>query len=287
MRHYVQQGFLDPTNRLGVVLAGVGGTGSHVLTALGRMHAALVALGHPGLYVCAVDDDLVQPHNLARQVFAPCDVGLAKAAALVTRINRHYSLDWDACPGMLGQASLLILGEEMNVDILVSCVDSAMARRSILAGGEAFATHRGYRGKLTYWLDFGNLREAGQVILGTLQDVPQPKGAEGCARLPHVLDLFPDMADEPETPSCSALDSLERQDLFINPVVADLGVGLLWRLLRHAYIEAHGFFVNLADCQVSPLRVDPAVWAGMGCNIGMLGAGKKTGKKKSRRKARV
>jgi len=288
MRHYVHQEFLDPVHRLGVVLAGVGGTGGHVLTALGRMHAALVALGHPGLFAAVCDDDLVQPHNLARQVFAPCDVGLAKAAALVTRINRHYGLDWIDLPGMLGEASMLSLSRDIHIDMVVTCVDSAAARRSIMSGAKAVISNlTNFMAGPRYWLDFGNLREAGQVILGTLQDVPQPQGAEGVARLPHVLDLFPDMADEPEAPSCSALESLERQDLFVNPVVADLGVALLWRLLRHAHIEAHGFFFNLADCQVSPLRVDPEVWASMGVKWARPQPGNKPGKGKAKKRERV
>ncbi len=266
MLHFAPKDFLDPRHRLGVVLAGCGGTGSAVLANLARMHVALVGLGHPGLFVLACDDDVVEDHNLGRQLFAPCDVGQAKASVLVTRVNRHFNLDWDAMCERLGVLTGGKVRDNLHVDVAISCVDSAAARRWLLRDFKDMVkpdaeVHQGPR----YWLDFGNLSTTGQAVLGTLQAVEQPKSKHATApRLPHVLELFPDMADEPETPSCSMREALGRQDLFVNQILADFGVNLLWRLLRAARLDVHGFFINLADCLASPLRIDAQAWADMG-----------------------
>lgn len=267
MRHFAPNEFLDPKHRLGVVLAGCGGTGSAVLANLARMHVALQGLGHPGLFVLACDDDRVEDHNLGRQLFAPCDVGQAKASVLVTRVNRHFGLDWDALCDRLGVLTAGTVPQRMYVDVVISCVDSVAARRELrrtvldLHAPEN-SVHPGPR----YWLDFGNLATTGQAVLGTVgAGVEQPKSRHAtAARLPDVLQLFPDMADEPERPSCSMRESLTRQDLLINQILADYGVNLLWRLLRAAFLDVHGFFVNLSDCLTSPLRIDAQTWADLG-----------------------
>lgn len=74
MRHYIDQYLLDPNHPVTVLLVGTGGTGSQVLNNLGKMSHALRQLGHPGLYVVAVDDDIVSEANLGRQSFSQSDV---------------------------------------------------------------------------------------------------------------------------------------------------------------------------------------------------------------------
>lgn len=71
-----------------VFVIGAGGTGSQVATGLARISVALQALGHPGLHVTVFDPDTVTEANIGRQLFSGSELGLNKAAALVTRINR-------------------------------------------------------------------------------------------------------------------------------------------------------------------------------------------------------
>ena len=61
--HYTHPYFLNPQHRISVNLIGLGGTGSQVLTCLGRINAALVGLGHVGLRVTCWDDDVVSYPN--------------------------------------------------------------------------------------------------------------------------------------------------------------------------------------------------------------------------------
>ena len=79
-----------------VWLLGAGGTGSELLDGLARLHAALLALGHPGgLQVTVWDGDLVSTANLGRQRFWPVDVGHPKATVLVQRLNLFAGLAWE------------------------------------------------------------------------------------------------------------------------------------------------------------------------------------------------
>lgn len=81
--HFIAAELLNPTNPVEVCLIGAGGTGSQVLTALARMSQSLQALGHAGFQVSLWDDDIITDANRGRQLFADCEVGLSKAAALM------------------------------------------------------------------------------------------------------------------------------------------------------------------------------------------------------------
>jgi PRTRC genetic system ThiF family protein len=280
MRHYVENYILNPTHRVGILLIGTGGTGSQVLNNLAKMNHALMQLGHPGLFVVAVDDDEVSPANLGRQIFAVSDVGQNKASVLVTRLNSYFGTDWECCAGRITASE----GWPESLDwfagycnIVVTCVDTGKAREEIAevvknlvsscdtreAKPLPFIGARETRGP-SYWLDFGNSRTTGQIVLGTIQPVRQPESQfETTDILPTILDLYPELAGQDsvdDTPSCSMREALAKQDLFVNSVMADLGMNLLWRLFRDGYLEVHGAFLNLADMISSPLRVDRAVW---------------------------
>ncbi len=54
--HFTANYIINPTNPITLNLIGAGGTGSSVLTALARINHALIATGHPGLYVRVWDD---------------------------------------------------------------------------------------------------------------------------------------------------------------------------------------------------------------------------------------
>ena len=234
--------------KITVDLVGAGGNGSQMLTGLARLHLALLALGHPGgLAVRVIDPDLVSEANVGRQMFSPADVGFPKATVLVHRINMFFGLDWTAhCQPYqnVGHAG----------DLVIGCVDTAAARRSIATAVKARWN--------AYWLDLGNEENTGQVVLGRwVKRLDQDSGQ----RLPLVTELFPALLDkkraESDAPSCSLAEALGKQDLFVNQTVATLALNLLWRLFRHGRIEHHGYFINLAFGSVVPMPVNPAAWA--------------------------
>ena len=116
-KHFVHSYILNPAHPLTVALIGVGGTGSQVLTSLGRMNYALKELGHPGLHVKSYDADIVTAANCGRQLFSPIEVGRNKAEVLTTKLNMFFGTAWESIPEMYDERS-----EQTN--IVISCVDT-------------------------------------------------------------------------------------------------------------------------------------------------------------------
>lgn len=249
------QQFLIPPHWLeqaiDVVLVGVGGTGSEMLDGLVRLHMALVKLGHPGLRVTVFDADEVSSANIGRQRFFPGDEGQNKAILSVHRINLFNGLDWHALPCWFDVQERA--GRWGGIDLLITCVDKANTRADI--GYEA-AQNALYCQSL--WLDTGNDSNTGQCILGTVGRM-KPK-------LPTVFELYPelDAMEDDDQPSCSFEQAIQSQDLLVNRVVADAGTDLLWQLIRHGHITHHGAFVEVSPMRVTPLPIDPTVWASLG-----------------------
>ena len=98
MIHFAPEYIMNPTHPITVTVVGVGGNGTEVLNALAKMHVSLIELGHSGLHVQAVDDDIVEQPNIGRQKFSPADLGRYKAEFIITRLNRFYGLNWMAIP---------------------------------------------------------------------------------------------------------------------------------------------------------------------------------------------
>jgi PRTRC genetic system ThiF family protein len=221
-----------------------------MLMGLASLDTALRAISSRSLHVTTVDDDTVSEANLGRQPFYRCDLGQSKARTLTERVNLAHGLDWKAVHGRAPAAIGL-----NDVDLLITCVDTASARRAI---GEQLAEGRT---SPAYWLDLGNRATDGQYLIGC----PRPAGGDRPERLLTVLEHFPELADagvvEDDAPSCSVAEALERQSLFINRVIASHALALLFDLLGRGSIGSAGAFINLASGQAVPIalpRVPPA-----------------------------
>ena len=252
--HFIAPELLNPANPIEVCLIGAGGTGSQVLTALARMSHSLQALGHTGFQVTLWDDDLVTEANRGRQLFAECEVGLSKSVALITRCNRFFGTMWKAVNRQFNADA------SMRAAIYISCVDSVAARFAIAEALQREDGRQHYANIPRYWMDFGNGRDTGQVILSTIGKVKQPtSGKFGTVEsLPFITEEFGELLRQSETddtPSCSLAEALEKQDLFINSTLAQAGCSLLWQLFRNGMTNNRGCFVNLRDFRTSPLPV--------------------------------
>ena len=239
-RHYLPADF--DNRMISILLVGCGGNGAQMLMGLASLDTALRAISSRSLHVTVVDDDIVTDANLGRQPFYRCDVGNSKARTLTERINLAHGLAWTAIHGRAPGA----IGIE-GADILISCVDSAAARRAL---GVALAAEKSAP---TYWMDLGNRASDGQYLIGC---PCRPKGNVK-ARLPTVLEAFPELADETlaedDAPSCSVAEALERQSLFVNRVLASHALALLFDLLGRGSIGHAGAFINLASGQAVPI----------------------------------
>lgn len=209
-----------------VLLIGAGGNGAEFFDGLMRLHQALIALGGAGLHVTVIDDDEVSPSNIVRQRFWPHEVGTNKAVALAQRTNMLMGTAWDARP-------IRYDGQGIHADLVVTAVDNLESRRLVLK----------HTNEQTLWLDMGCDRDRGQVILGRMGDKTL------ASEWPNAVAHFPEMLERKDNnrPSCSAAESLARQDLMINQTVAGAAINLLWKMLRTGQADYNGVMIDLAE----------------------------------------
>ncbi len=253
-KHFVHPYILDPAHPLTVALVGAGGTGSQVLTSLGRMNYALRELGHPGLHVKVYDADIVTPANCGRQLFSPIEVGRNKAEVLTSKLNMFFGTSWESIPEMYGEYT-------EHTNIVVSCVDTVVSRlvieknleRPSKLGQRGFDMQRNY-----YWMDFGNTQSTGQVILGTLRDISTGNKRSNVGKLRCVTDFFnlKKVNEKDSGPSCSLAEALTKQDLFINSTLAQIGMAILWKMFTNGVLDVQGAFLNLDTMRVNPIKVE-------------------------------
>jgi len=255
--HRINQRLLD--KRVTIHLAGVGGNGAQMAACLARLDIAIRALGHPhGLFVHAFDADVVTESNVGRQLYSPSDIGTPKAIVTVTRLNHFYGLDWEASACRIEDHwNRSQRSGSGDGDILISCVDSRAARRTIHE--HLFAGSR-----YCYWLDLGNRESEGQVVLGTPITKPGHSTEQNGERLPCVTELYPDLlnpkTDDEDITSCSVRLSLASQGLFVNDIVVRHAAQLLYELFSCGQITAHGVYCNLKALRTAPLVIDPDTW---------------------------
>lgn len=140
------------------ILVGCGGTGSRIASMLSQFVAS--TCNHPTIkpLIVFIDDDVVEPKNLARQLFSSADVGEYKAEALARRYSSAFGIQ--IIPVVARAKSPVFYHGESIRDIivaaltdrgvattddaacrmlekptiLITAVDSVDARRDILAG---------------------------------------------------------------------------------------------------------------------------------------------------------
>ena len=259
--HFTDNYLLNPTNPILVNLIGAGGTGSKVLTALMEMNHSLIELGHTGLQIRLWDDDIVTNANLGRQRFAECETGLYKSVALINRVNRFSGTNWKAETIKFEKNGLGRLPEYAQATIYITCVDNVKARFGVAEILKELSNRRHHRDEPKYWLDFGNSQHTGQVLLSTIGEIKQPNSEkyETVASLPMITDEFGELLkqseQEDDAPSCSLAEALEKQDLYINSSLTQMGCSLLWSLFRNGMTPYRGFFHNLKDFTTHPIKV--------------------------------
>ena len=241
-----------------VLVIGAGGNGSAVLFGLPYLHHALIAWGFTnGLQVTVMDADTVSPTNCVRQPFGAADIGQNKATILINRINLFHQLSWHSDETFFSQGAQNNTGSSYDntVDFVISCVDTRAARREM---HEAFNNVMGPWRSVRYWLDIGNNASNGQFVLGQPLNCVNRRSK---TRLRTVTELFPSIMDtslgEGPLPSCSAAEALERQEPFVNNVLATSALSMITRLMRYGQIDHQGAFYNAESGRSAPISIDP------------------------------
>jgi PRTRC genetic system ThiF family protein len=234
-----------------IIVVGLGGTGSQLARCLARLlyHRQQQRQHIPE--VLFVDPDVIELHNVGRQMFTPAEVGQPKAAVLARRFNLALGLQIAACCEPVDSQKHLPRGS-----LVCGCVDNHRARAE-LARGSGFV-----------WLDTGNGYDFGQVVVGNCGDAEQVrrglKQAQNgrCAYLPHAGLVFPALLQpEPEVPtapplSCAELVIRDEQQMFVNDFVATTAAQYLYCLLNREPLTTFATFLNLTPApSVKSLRI--------------------------------
>lgn len=107
-------------------------------------------------------------------------------------------------------------------------------------------------------MDFGNAKDTGQVIIGSLIDIPQPKNKRKyryISKIPTVAEKhdLKKINDRKTGPSCSHAEALMHQNLFINSSLSQLGCDILWQFLNDGLLKQSGLYLNLKNKILNPI----------------------------------
>jgi PRTRC genetic system ThiF family protein len=244
-----------------VALVGCGGTGSFLAEAVCRLLLGRAAQ----LYV--VDPDRVEAHNVARQAFDRGDVGRFKAQVLAERLAGRFGREVGyAVQPYDADLHAQVFGDTRSrLSLLIGCVDNAGARRAIAATLDHDRWSYAGPGSTqpVWWLDTGNGRNSGQVLLG---NATRPEALRGafvpgtalCRGLPAPSLQRPDLLDVPPESrprlDCAEAIAAGDQGPTINHVVAAIAASYVEKLLERAC----GWMASYFDLDDGTLRCVPA-----------------------------
>ena len=252
-----------PHKSIQIVQAGCGGIGAYTAMHVGRVISVLMEQGLKVSYTLA-DPDIVEEKNLGRQYFCRAEIGVPKAIALARRFGQAWGLETTAFHGEYSDS--LLIGADLT--ILVGCVDNTAARRDLhdtLAHNPKELHPRDL--PRVWWLDCGNLKDTGRVLLGSAYGVEQVRGAflpkQICIGLPspalqYPSLLVPQKEERAEREmSCAELAAANLQSLNINAALAVQASDFLTRLLVTHDLKRYQCAVNMASGSTRSFYANP------------------------------
>ncbi len=231
---------LPDAESISLTLVGCGGTGSWLAPAVARVGKLLIERFQKDVKLTFVDPDRVEEKNIYRQNFCAAEIGRNKAETLAYRFGLAWGLEIRAVPA-----------EFSNLDweqlaVVIGCVDNAAARRSIQEAA----------GSRAWWLDAGNTKNGGQVLLG----LGGGKRADAfnlpgyCGWLPSPAKQHPELVEatpveelEPTTQelSCAEMALQDSQGLAINQRMAAEAADYLVRMLITKDLRKYATYIDL------------------------------------------
>jgi PRTRC genetic system ThiF family protein len=240
-------------DRVVILLIGCGGTGGYAAHILAQL-AGWARRAGLDLRLYFVDDDRVEEKNLVRQNFCPAEVGQPKAFSLAWRYTAAFGL---TITPLVERFSAELLerfqpaySPQGTLTIVVGAVDNVCARRQLAEAITAQLERQRDSQHRLFWLDAGNERLTGQILIGNslaTEPLLSPLGYCLGLPLPHLQE--PSLLLDRERPqpdlSCAELTLLGEQSAMINRVMATwIGV-YLYRLLQSRDLGWSGSWINL------------------------------------------
>jgi hypothetical protein len=191
-----------------IVVIGAGGNGSHFLKHFATLDMLNRYLSYQHFKCYVYDDDRIEPHNTARQAFNHSAVGEFKSVNICSRINTTYGLEYKAEPTRF-DVPYGLTPVNYNIQrntIFVLAVDDPKYRL------EFYKVVRRYP-----IVDMGNGSNFGQVYFTfdeAMRSHPQFKS--------YLRSLYNQSRRKTKPVSCSHLDSVRTQGLFVNSMMGKL-----------------------------------------------------------------
>lgn len=213
---------LEETDTFHVMLVGVGGNGSALGLALGRLAYHAKTLGKT-VHLTFVDPDIVEEKNIGRQHFCPAEIGHNKAESLALRLNVAFGLGVTAVADSFTWEMTRGWGSDYGSTqnrLLIGAVDNHLARRELATAVEF---HQGR----VWCLDMGNEYDSGQILIGNLtHEAPKFSEMGLCSGFPSPYVQEPDLLepDPMPTPSCAERASRGEQSLMVNTMAGAIAV---------------------------------------------------------------
>lgn len=257
-------------NSLRFIVVGAGGTGSFVVPALARLIFELKQQQNRSAEMLIVDPDVVEANNIPRSNFCFAEVGRFKAQTLAERISTAWGIETGfSCEKFDVEKHLKSSNSDYRgLTVIVGCVDNYLARREMHRALDEFKNYVDQ--SRIWWIDGGNGRSSGQVLLGSTTKRLKPEqyftGTSICRALPAPSLQHPDLL-EPEKveargdASCPERVRLGEQGLNVNQRVAIemaemlTGMFLMGSLRRFAsYFDLESGTSRSAYCKLEEIQ---------------------------------
>lgn len=244
-------------SKLRLFLIGAGGTGSFTAMNLARILFELNRLGKAA-ELTIIDPDVVESNNIPRSNFCAAELGRFKAQTLAERITLAWGLEVSYTNEQLEFEKHIKKSPygTKELTVLVGCVDNHLARREIHRSLEESNKYNSHNAPETWWIDGGNGRNSGQVLIGS--EVKREKAenhfstAAICKKLPAPSVIHPELLENQTVPvrrenterlSCAELIRSGEQNLNINQRVAvEIGEILTEMLLTNSLRRFAAYF---------------------------------------------
>lgn len=199
------------------IIVGAGGTGSFLIPAIARLIFELRAQqGKPEMLI--VDPDVVEASNIPRSNFCAAEVGRYKAQTLAERITLAWGLESQYSAEAFDAEKHLTpsMNDYRSLSVIVGCVDNHQARGDMHKAIDDFRGYGASDAPNLWWIDGGNGRSSGQVLLGSNTKRIKPEqhftGTSICRSLPAPSLVHPDLLEAEKTSTSQDLERLSCPD---------------------------------------------------------------------------
>lgn len=241
-----------------VILVGCGGTGAQWANGIARIIRMMKDSGKKVPHIKFVDPDHFEFKNVGRQLVQDASIGENKAVEVARRFNMSLGLSIEAIPDAFDPKKHV---QRRSGTIICGAVDNWQARQAISEADNVI------------WIDCGNSRYSGQVVIGTSSDADHIQTRLKAVKaeqkaigwLPNAAAVYPELLKpDPEeerlaqTLSCAELLELSLQSATINGFVANIATEYLRKILYREDIKSWITHIDTRTLSMTstPITVD-------------------------------